>query len=821
MNRSTFAFFIAILGLTQSAAGEQILHIRKPPATTYSNLTSSQFNALSARSVRVLEDYGPFLIASAPDSVNLASINSETGLTASIDPDAFVLDLGGVVLDTRDPGKVLQSLPSDLALTDYSGSTGLYALQFHSPARPEWLNALKGAGVRVIQYVYRNSYIVAAPAGIEKLRGALGPEVRFAGVLQPFFKLAPALRDATVLAGTARQPVSVLLDSAQDLKSTIAALQSTDPELKMYPKEMDEMLIALSAAPADWKKLASLSTTRWIEPIYQAQASDERASQVGVGHHSTWDATSPGQYKSWLTNLGLSFSNEIVDIVDSGLQNSLGDQSGCLTGASIPGGHQDLNFDDPNDPNRTLRNRLAYACAYNGLTTTNDSFYHGTFIAGLIAGDSTQTGGTGGADSSGYYWGMGVAPGVKFGVSRILTNSGSTPPGESIPGILDSIGQRTITYGAHFQNNSWNFLYDTTYSLTSREMDRLVRDASGNFSSYLNALTIAVSAGNGTTSDYSVHGPGTAKNVITVGATGLPRSGLPGACNTGIVISDIPSNSRMGLAYDLNRFKPDIMAPGRSVTSARTSDATAPNQSASDCATSTGLTPYQAALPSQGGPYGAGHGTSFSTALVTGAAVLAKAKIGGTPSPAMIKAALIGTASSMQGGYNYVLNSTVGWEPSTVQGWGRLDLAKLLQDGTPKVYKDSVSLRFTQAGAYQNFSFTVADPTKPVIAVLVFTDAAANAGQSFTSVNEIDMYLFQGGAVYCDGQYGTPYSYRSSSCWLPDFYNNVKRALIAPNSFSGAFTIQMVASSVNQVAVPGLDSGNPNQDWALFVYNAY
>ncbi len=777
-------------------------------------MTASQLKALTAHGIRVLEDYGPFLIASAPDNVGLTAVNSETGLSAAVDPDAFVLDLGGVILDTRDPGKILQSLPSDLAFTDYSGPTGLYAVQFHSPARPEWLNALKAAGVRVIQYVYRNSYIVAAPAGIEKLRGALGPEVRFAGVVQPFFKLAPALRDATVLAGTARQAVSVLLDSAQDLKSTIAALQSIDSELKTYPKAMDEMIVTLAAAPADWKEIASFSTTRWIEPIYEAHVSDERASQVSAGHYSAWDATGPGQYKSWLTNLGLSFSNEIVDIVDTGLQNSLEDQSGCLTGASIPGGHQDLN-------NSSFMSRLAYACAYNGLTTTNDGFYHGTFIAGLIAGDPTQTGGTGSADSSGYYWGMGVAPGVRIGVSRVMTNNGTLPPLSSMPGILDSIGQRTVDYHAYFQNNSWNFS-DTTYSLTSREMDRLVRDATGNFSSYLNALTIAAAAGNrNPNDDRKVWAPGTAKNVITVGATGLPRSGLPGACNTSVVISDIPSISRMGLAYDLNRFKPDIMAPGRSITSARTFDATAPNQGASDCATYTGLTPYQAALPSQGGPYGAGHGTSFSTALVTGAAVLAKAKIGGTPSPAMIKATLIGAASSMQGGYDYVLDSTVGWEPSSVQGWGRLDLAKLLEDSTPKVYKDSVSLRFTQAGAYQNFSFTVADPTKPIIAVLVFTDAAANAGQSFTSVNEVDMYLLQAGAVYCDGQYGTPYSYRSSSCWLPDFYNNVKRAFIAPNSFSGAFTIQMVASSVNQVAVPGLDSGNPNQDWALFIYNAY
>ncbi|MEO8055247.1 MAG: S8 family serine peptidase, partial [Acidobacteriota bacterium] len=528
------------------------------------------------------------------------------------------------------------------------------------------MNALVVAGVRPVQYVYRNGFIISAPAGIEKLRGTLGPEVRYLGVLQPYFKIARELRDPAVLAGAGRKQVSVLLDAAQDLNSTIVALKAIDDRMQPHPNALKEMIVGLSAGPADWKKLAALSTTLWIEPTHPAQASDERASQVIVGHHTPWDATGAGQYKAWLTNLGLAtFTNEIVDIVDSGLQNTLGDQTGCLTGNAIPGGHQDLN-------NANFMSRLAYACAYNGLPTTNDGYYHGTFIASLIAGDPTQTGGTGMADSSGFYWGMGVAPGVKIGVSRILANNGWGPPTDVLPGILDSIGQKTVQYGAHFQNNSWN-AYDTAYSLTSREMDRLVRDATGNYSNYLNALTIAVAAGNGNPSDQPVLSPGTAKNVITVGATGLPRSGLPGVCSTSIVISDIPSLSRQGLAYDINRFKPDIMAPGRSATAARTSDATAPSQKASDCATDTGLTPFQAALPSQGGAYGAGHGTSFSTALVTGAAVLTKAKLGGTPSPAMIKATLIGTAASMQGGYNYVTNSTVGWEPSRAQGWGRLD----------------------------------------------------------------------------------------------------------------------------------------------------
>jgi hypothetical protein len=128
--------------------------------------------------------------------------------------------------------------------------------------------------------------------------------------------------------------------------------------------------------------------------------------------------------------------------------------------------------------------------------------------------------------------------------------------------------------------------------------------------------------------------------------------------------------------------------------------------------------------------------------------------------------------------------------------------------------------RFTQSGAYQNFTFTVADPSKAISAVLVTTDAAAMANQTSVRINEVDMYVLQGGYVYCDGQYGSQYATRSTGCWLPDMENNVKRARIAPYSFTGQFTIQVVAGAINQNAVPGRDGNAPNQDWALYVYNA-
>jgi hypothetical protein len=166
-----------------------------------------------------------------------------------------------------------------------------------------------------------------------------------------------------------------------------------------------------------------------------------------------------------------------------------------------------------------------------------------------------------------------------------------------------------------------------------------------------------------------------------------------------------------------------------------------------------------------------------------------------------------------------------GGEPTAYQGFGRLALTGFLEYPESTAYLDedhavNPTRRFLQAGSYQNFTFTVADSSKAISAVLVYSDAPGQVNASVPRVNDVDMYVMQGGAVYCDGQYGGQYATRSSSCWLPDLDNNVKRARIAPNSFTGQFTIQVVAGAVSANAVPGRDNNAANQDWALYVYNA-
>ena len=63
-------------------------------------------------------------------------------------------------------------------------------------------------------------------------------------------------------------------------------------------------------------------------------------------------------------------------------------------------------------------------------------------------------------------------------------------------------------------------------------------------------------------------------------------------------------------------------------------------------------------------------------------------------------------------------------------------------------------------------------------------------------------------------------TFRATGAWLPDMDNNVELIRIRPGDLVGSsFTIEVVPSIINGQAVPTLDGGSPNQDFALYVYN--
>ena len=141
--------------------------------------------------------------------------------------------------------------------------------------------------------------------------------------------------------------------------------------------------------------------------------------------------------------------------------------------------------------------------------------------------------------------------------------------------------------GARFSSNSWGFISGNGYNADSQAHDAAVRDATGSAGNQ--ELTIVFSAGNDGTGANTVHPPGTAKNVITVGASENYRQTGTDGCgigNTGANNAmDIICFSSRGPTAD-GRKKPDIVAPGHAHRRARRAVARA--TTAAGSATSTG-----------------------------------------------------------------------------------------------------------------------------------------------------------------------------------------------------------------------------------------
>src|SRR5207249_2871800 len=133
--------------------------------------------------------------------------------------------------------------------------------------------------------------------------------------------------------------------------------------------------------------------------------------------------------------------------------------------------------------------------------------------------------------------------------------------------------------GARISNNSWGDPTNGLYSIDSQAYDALVRDAQPTGSTFSVAgnqeMVIVFAAGNVTgTGDTDIYAPGTAKNVITVGASEnvQPYSNDGTSFDLCLVYddeadnaSDLASFSCLGPCAD-GRMKPDLVAPGTHVS---------------------------------------------------------------------------------------------------------------------------------------------------------------------------------------------------------------------------------------------------------------
>jgi len=289
-----------------------------------------------------------------------------------------------------------------------------------------------------------------------------------------------------------------------------------------------------------------------------------------------------------------------------------------------------------------------------------DSYGHGTFVAGLIAGD--------GSSSGGLY--RGEAPGANLISIKAAGASGSTDLATVISGIQWAVNNR-----GKFNIGVLNISMGAP-PFPSSVLNPLDRAAE---SAWNSGIVVVASAGNTGPNNGTITAPGDDPLVVTVGA--IDDQGT--AATADDTMTDF---SAVGPTTIDGWFKPDLVAAGRSVVSLRAPGSTIDVNNPSARIGSTNFV---------------GSGTSFSAAITSGAAALLKQLDPSNGNADRIKGRLLGGAMAGPVGSPFV------------DGFGSLNVLNAslvkatLKQTAPTVATpvgSSVSLFVTGAGSAWNGS---------------------------------------------------------------------------------------------------------------------
>lgn len=704
-------------------------------------------------------------------------------------------------------------------------ANGLYLVHFAGPIRPEWRQALAATGVEIVTYVPYNTYLVfGAPAAVARAQrlANTSPAIQWFGQYQDVHKIDPSLTRAVATARGAGVPGPVGLVAIQlvNVPAVNAATLGLIGNLLSGPAKNDWSLhqyrnLIVPVAAASIAKIAAQPDVISIQPYSLPQKLDERQDQIVAGN-LTGSVPNPGDYLAYLAAHGFTqaqfdTSGFVVNVSDSGIDNgtTTPNHFGLYVGGVRPG------------TSRIVYNRLEGTA--NNPSTLAGCDGHGNLNAHIIGGfvpTSLIAGGLPHADSSGFRFGLGVCPFVKMGSSVIFDPDLSTAPN---PIDMEA---RAYSDGSRISSNSWGGAVPPfgDYNIISQAYDQIVRDAQPTGAAVAtpgNQEDVVVfAAGNQGPGPTTVSFPGTAKNVIAVGAAenvhpfgGTDGSGVD---DTGAnSANDIISFSSRGPTTD-GRAKPDVMAPGTHVSGGVAQD-TNPG------ATGTALPCYNGSGVS-GGPgsiffppgqqfYTASSGTSHSCPAVAGACALIRQhfiNLGlAPPSPALTKAMLINTARYMTG----VSANDNLWSPQ--QGMGEIDLNNYfgLFDNQHVLRDQVAGDTFTASGQTFTFSGAIVDPSKPLRVTLAWSDPpGSTTGGAW--VNNLDLQVSAGGSSYSGNVFSGALSATGGA---PDTRNNVESVFL-PAGANGLFTVTITATNIAGDGVPNTGSAT-DQDFALVIDN--
>lgn len=792
------------------------------------------------------------------------------------------------LIDTRQPIEL--TIPEKYRAGE---NPGAYIVQANTAPTAAFQEMLKNAGAEIVAYVPNNAFLVKAGRDVAAKVG------NFAGVnsvlpYEPYYKLDLRLMKFAVDNETMPDDAWLRVTFFPGASTTVLAPLANQISAKENSPFGEQILV--QAKPGTLADLAQLPEVQIIEPWNpRVAANDLTRVALGISENTT---TNRNHY-------GLSGRDVWVNINDIGVDKTHPSLQGRVFYNNSNGTGPDdgsVDFDGHGTHvAATIAGRPAVnifdnmrAIGTNSLRTnivveTDDE---GNAIRTNLTVDSSLTT----ADF------RGMAHEAKLFVLSTDSSPGVTDPVTDTY-IIETAARTNYqtlkrTNETLISNNSWNYANTTDYDSQAARFDAATRDALPDDTAP-QPITFVFAAGNqgfggedGQSGEPgTIASPGTAKNVITIGALEAPRFIAESLTNveTRIEIGDDgqkqtnkvtnlvqifrPStdsadqvasfssrgNVGIGVEGQSGRFKPDLVAPGTFIWSARSTNWNLTN----DFATNNPMYDVLSNLNAVASKYRYDSGTSFSAPGVSGLLALVQEFFSHTLtadkrrnlSPAMMKALLLNTARPVNSLYDYDPRGTINY-----QGWGLVDLRNLItttyddqdrpgpatlqafpEDRWPLRLIDQSPTNALATGEERTWNIKVHTNAlaAPLRFTLVWTDPPGNPQVGVKLVNDLDLTVEVAGRVYRGNDFVAgstttvgrpPYDGLAVDDPNRDSVNNVEKIIIGDplslpktnNLPTTDFTIRVSGRRVNVKAVNDYYNvtGRSNeivQDYALVV----
>ncbi len=704
--------FVGVLSLAAMAWAQEGSEPNPPtPIKSVTPITTSTQDPAQERPTRPDQPFGEAEAEIVPgkpsDSVPLPNVAvTETGpdgdriVTPASGNPYFLSFVAGPYSPPEselvDPNMLVQRSWTDLRPTNHTYGM----VMFQKRITEERLNTLKGMGCRVLEFHPHYAVKVAIPEN-RILDVSTLDFVRWVGQPREWQKIHTALSvdledladndaieiylsvfESDLNEDSTFTPFGSVTHIGPGIEGEIAYEGEDDPRSKIVQSNgwMQQALEARGVTIHEYRPdihtfratitkaqladLTPLDFVQFIEPVptdgvFATPIHDESIPMVfGDVTRASWD--------------GSANSRASVGIVDSGVENAHQDISGIFGWGW---------------------NCTTETSAWND--TENGTNGHGTHVTGTILGDGSVE-----ADHTG------MAPGVaRFSSNYSYYNYRKYPSPCSV-GLSSITSTMSTPVGSgvipHAVNNSWgswftNGTFPSGTEADARTVDNVV---------YNEGQAWVFSTGNFSTRNISIQSA--AKNSIGVGSIVDYDESSVGT------VGDVWSSSGAGPTAD-GRFKPNVVAPGRWVSSALANNNTG---------------------------YAAYNGTSMASPHVTGliAQLVDHHAFFDGYLAHRLNAHLMATATARDDAAIRTPSSAVGSHLNT-QGAGRINSYRAHNANSNWGW---LSWSYTQgSGQFAGANFTLPANTTRLVAVMHYTEAAASSGAGQALVNDFDFTLDQ------------------------------------------------------------------------------